>query len=171
MIKLIIPKEKYLLSFREARREYEDNNIATASFDDPDKEDIFKKYDDFRNERNLLPGFVGSDEYWLVDEDTNYFIGRVSIRHKLNDHLERFGGHIGYAVRCSEWNKGYGTLMLKFALERAKQLGIKEVLTTCNDDNAGSYRVMEKNGMVLKDKIPNVENGKEIITRRYTKTL
>ena len=171
MIKFIIPEEKYLLSFKEAKKEYEYNNVTAYVLDDPDKEDIFKKYDDFRNERNLPLGFVGSDEYWLVDEERNYFIGKVSIRHKLNQHLERLGGHIGYAVRFGEWNKGYGTLMLKLALEKAKEMGIKEVLVTCNDENVGSYTVMEKNGMSLKDKIPNVDNGKEIITRRYIKVL
>ena len=36
--------------------------------------------------------------------------------------LLRYGGHIGYAVRLGEWNKGYGTLMLSLALPYAKEL-------------------------------------------------
>ena len=45
---------------------------------------------------------------------------KISIRHRLTDDLKRYGGHIGYDVRYSEWNKGYGTLMLRLALEKAK---------------------------------------------------
>ena len=171
MVKLIIPEEKYLSSYKEAIKEYEANNVTTYTLDDPDSIDIFKKYDDLRHERNLPEGFVGADEYWLVDDEKNHFIGKVSIRHELNDFLKHYGGHIGYAIRFSDWNKGYGTMILKLALERAGELGIKEVLLTCNDDNIGSYKVMEKNGLTLKDKVPNKEKGRDIITRRYTKKL
>ena len=80
-------------------------------------------------------------------------------------------GWVGYAVRLGEWNKGYGTLMLAFALPYAKELGITRCLITCDDDNPGSARVMEKNGFVLGDRIPNTIDGQEIITRRYWKTL
>ena len=79
----------------------------------------------------------------------------------------RYAGHIGYGVRCSEWNKGYGTLMLKLALEKAKEMGLSKVLLTCDDDNPASAKVMEKNGAVLQDKIENIIDGKKIITRRY----
>ncbi len=67
--------------------------------------------------------------------------------------------------------KGYGTLMLKLALEKAKDLGITTALITCDDDNYGSAKVMENNGFVLQDKITNIKNGHTIITRRYTKEL
>ena len=119
----------------------------------------------------MKPNRVGSDYYWLVDEDRNYFIGEISIRHRLTDDLKRYGGHIGYGVRYSEWNKGYGTLMLRLALEKTKNIGITNALITCDDDNYGSAKVMENNGFVLQDKVPNVVNGKAITTRRYTKEL
>ncbi|MGN1405499.1 MAG: GNAT family N-acetyltransferase, partial [Erysipelotrichaceae bacterium] len=110
---------------------------------------------------------VGAHFYWLVDDERDYFIGEVSIRHRLNESLERYGGHIGYGIRCSEWNKGYGTLLLKYALEKAFELGLDSILITCDDDNIGSYRVMEKNGFKLRDKVENNINGKAILTRRY----
>ena len=78
---------------------------------------------------------------------------------------------MGYGIRFSEWNKGYGTLMLSLALEKAKNLGIAAVLITCDDDNYASAKVMENNGLALQDKVPNVVDGKAIITRRYTKKL
>ena len=79
--------------------------------------------------------------------------------------------HIGYGVRYSEWNKGYGTRMLALALERAKALGLSRVLITCNDDNLASARVMEKNGFTLEDTIPVTRDGETILTRRYWKTI
>ena len=64
---------------------------------------------------------IGSDYYWLVDEERNCFIGEISIRRKLTDNLKCYGGHIGYGIRFSQWKKGYGTLMLRLALEKAKK--------------------------------------------------
>ena len=78
---------------------------------------------------------------------------------------------MGYGIRFSEWDKGYGTLMLSLALEKAKDLGIAAVLITCDDDNYALAKVMENNGLALQDKVPNVVDGKAIITRRYTKKL
>lgn len=65
---------------------------------------------------------IGSDYYWLVDEERNCFIGEINIRRKLTDNLKCYGGHIGYGIRFSQWKKGYGTLMLRLALEKAKKI-------------------------------------------------
>ena len=70
----------------------------------------------------------------------------MSIRHTLSDHLREFGGHIGYEIRPSARRRGYGTLILKLALERARELGISPVLVTCDVDNLGSRGVIEANG-------------------------
>jgi len=167
MIRLVEPCEKYLKSYIDAYDEYSAHGVTTYCFDDARAYDIFEKYDNYRNERNLKPNRVGADYYWLVDDERDYFIGEISIRHRLTEALEQYGGHIGYGVRYSEWNKGYGTLMLKLALEKAQERGLCQILITCDDDNPGSARVMEHNGLVLRDKVRNVIDGQEIITRRY----
>lgn len=171
MIKLIEPNKRYLKSYIEAYEEYKDNNVSSYTFKDAARDDIFEKFDNYKNERNLPANRVGAHYYWLVDDEKDNFIGEVTIRHRLNDVLEKYGGHIGYAVRYCEWNKGYGTLMLKSALEETKKLGLSKVLITCDDDNIASARVMEKNGFVLADKIENNIDGEDIITRRYWKTI
>ena len=173
MIKLVIPSEEYLPSYEEAYDEYVEHGVTTYFFSDVSSCDIFAKFDNYRNERDLPPNRVGQDNYWLVDEERRYFIGEIGIRHKLIDALLLRGGHIGYGIRYSEWNHGYGTMMLSLALEKAKELGLSSVLITCNDDNIASARVMEKNGFVMKDKVLaySAENGKEILTRRYWKTI
>lgn len=77
------------------------------------------------------------------------YLGRTSIRYTLNDRLREYGGHIGYEIRPSEQRKGYGTLILRLALTRARELGLERVLVTCDVDNYGSRGVTENNGGVL----------------------
>ena len=167
MIKLVIPAEPYLKSDTQAYDAYAQLGISTYGMTDPRSCDIFEKYENYRLERNLKPDRVGSDYYWLVDDERDYFVGEVAIRHRLNDALNLRGGHIGYVIRYNEWGKGYGTLMLKLALEKAKERGLDKVLITCNDSNIASARVMEKNGCVLENVI-DVE-GQPV--RRYWHTL
>ena len=171
MVKLIVPCEKYLASYAEAYDEYASAGIEDYTFTDARSVDVLQKFDNYRFERNLKPDRVGADYYWLVDEETSRFIGEVSIRHRLNAALERIGGHIGYGVRVTEQGKGMGTLMLKLALEKAAQMGLKQVLITCDEENAASARVMEKNGCVLQDKVHNTFSGRTVLTRRYVRTL
>jgi predicted acetyltransferase len=93
-------------------------------------------------------------------------IGRVSIRHWLHDFLERVGGHIGYAVVPEFRRQGFGTEMLRLSLTLARDsLGLNRVLLTCDDDNVGSIKVIERNGGVLE----NVVIGPEVAKpkRRY----
>ena len=171
MIQLIIPNEAYLRSYAEACSEYTEHQISTYSFTDPSSCDIFEKFDNYRNERHLRPDRVGEDCYWLVDDEKRRFLGEVKIRHRLNDALLLRGGHIGYGVRCSEWNRGYGTMLLALALDKARELRISPVLVTCNDDNLASARVIEKNGFTLENKVLAPQDGQYRLTRRYWKTL
>ncbi|PYE48990.1 GNAT family N-acetyltransferase [Deinococcus yavapaiensis] len=101
----------------------------------------------FERRENLGPGFVPQTEKWLVDEER--VLGRVKIRHELNDRLREFGGHIGYEIRPSERRRGLGSLALRLALDEARALGLSEVLLTCDEDNLGSRGVIEHNGGVL----------------------
>ena len=167
MIKLVIPAEPYLKSYTQAYDAYAQLGVSTYGMTDPRSCDIFEKYDNYRQERNLKPNRVGADYYWLVDDERDYFIGEITIRHRLTDELFLRGGHIGYVIRSEEWGKGYGTLMLKLALEKARELGLEKVLITCNDDNLASARVMEKNGCILENTLE--VNGRPV--RRYWRSL
>jgi len=171
MIELIVPEEIYLPSYLEAYDEYAAHEVKHFAFDNPRTCDVFQKYDDYRQERNLRPDRVGADYYWLVNSETREFIGQISIRHRLNDALRLCGGHIGYGIRLSRWNQGYGTLMLKMALEKVRERGIQRALCTCDEENTASARVMEHNGFVLEDKVWIQEAGEKRLIRRYWKTL
>ncbi len=119
---------------------------------------------DWKNGHNLPDGWVPETTFWLVRND-NVILGTSSIRHKLNDKLRRLGGHIGYQIRPSQRKKRFGTVILKLTLTKAKQLGLKRVLITCDDENASSVKIIERNGGILKDKCDRDEPGK--LTRRY----
>jgi predicted acetyltransferase len=97
--------------------------------------------------RGLPEGYVPASTYWLVCGGR--VIGTCNLRHRLTEALRDFGGHIGYSVRPSERRKGYGTRMLKLALEEARLLGVRRALVTCAADNIASARVIENNGGVL----------------------
>ena len=92
-------------------------------------------------------------------------VGRVSFRHRLTPHLERVGGHIGYAVLSSERRKGFATEILRQSLSLARAQGLSRVLLTCDFDNEGSIRTIERNGGVLENTVtdPSVPKPK----RRY----
>ena len=47
---------------------------------------------------------------------TDRVVGRVSVRHRLDDWLRHEGGHIGYAVVPGERRQGYATEILRQAL-------------------------------------------------------
>jgi predicted acetyltransferase len=100
------------------------------------------------------PDWVLNTNLWWVDGDE--YVGRMSIRHELNDWLKEVGGHIGYDVRRSRRREGHATAMLAAALTIAHELGIEQALVTCDDDNVGSRLVIERNGGVLEDS----RNGK-----------
>lgn len=107
-------------------------------------------------------GLVPSTLYFLVN-DAGRILGASHLRHELNEDLAEYGGHIGYGIRPSERRKGYAELMLKMMLDMLKEIGYKRILITCDDDNIGSARTIEKNGGILENKVPN-DNG---IGRRY----
>ena len=95
----------------------------------------------------------------------NEIIGRVSIRHELNDYLKQRGGHIGYAVAKPYRKKGYATEMVRQGLEYCKSLGLESIMITCSDDNEASWKIVEKFGGLMQDRVWDDEDNEVI--RRY----
>ena len=110
---------------------------------------------------NLEPGHVPAT--FLIAQVGDQIVGRISIRHELNDFLLNFGGHIGYMVRPGFRRKGHASQMLSQALSLTKDWGLNRVLLTCYDDNVGSIKVIESHGGILENRVDY--EGK--VLRRY----
>lgn len=100
----------------------------------------------------------------LAAEVSGQVVGRLSIRHTLNEFLAREGGHLGFAVRPQHRRNGYATEILRQGLIIARSLGVDRALVTCDEDNIGSATVIERCGGVF-DSIHVTDEGKPM--RRY----
>lgn len=103
-------------------------------------------------------------QLWLVHAYT--FIGRVNIRFHLNDDLRMWGGNIGYAIRPSFRERGFGRHILGLALPVARESGLRGVLLTCLSTNRASIRVIEANGGALAESGPHPAHPDQTV-RRY----
>ena len=116
--------------------------------------------EDLPDERHVACTFL------CAFDEQNNLVGRLSIRHELTDFLLREGGHVGYAVMPEYRRKGYATEIMRWATLHCKNaLGLDKILVTCDDDNIGSIKTIEKNGGVLQDKIQNASG--RVLKRRY----
>ena len=113
----------------------------------------------------VCEGLVEATTFLALRESDGALIGFIDVRHRLNDYLMQFGGHIGYSVRACERQKGYATEMLRQALLYAKTLGLRKVLVTCNNDNEASRRTILSNGGVLESEV--VEECGQIVQRYW----
>jgi predicted acetyltransferase len=117
--------------------------------------------EDMTRGAGLPPGYVPTSTFWLLRGGTT-IIGVGRLRHRLTPDLEHEGGHIGYDIRPLQRRKGYGTRLLALVLERARAFGLERVLLTCDSDNTGSARIIQKNGGVLAGQAISRRTGKLI---------
>lgn len=139
----VLYKASYLAAVRELQGEGKrlDDNIRYLS----ENFDAFIVRTQRQKDRAYVPpGRVPNTDFWLIDNGE--FVGRLNLRYELDSDLLKFGGHIGYEVRLSRRRQGYGTLMLRLGLEKAKAVAIYRVLVTCDENNIGSKKIIEHNG-------------------------
>lgn len=144
-VELIEPKADLKEQFLEMAAEWRlsgDDRYKDAS---ADFESYVAKLKVQKVDKGLPADRVPQTTFWLVDED-NRIVGVSKLRHRLIPKLEERGGHIGYEIRPSERRKGYGMEILRLTLPKARQIGLSRVMVTCDDDNIGSVRIIEKSG-------------------------
>ncbi len=101
---------------------------------------------------------------FLVAVTDGEIVGRVSIRHQLNESLLSDGGHIGYGVRPAWRGRGVATEILRQSLIVARAVGVSDALLVCDERNVASARVIERLGGELEDIRPAPSGGGN---RRY----
>lgn len=166
-MKLVLPSVQYKESFIEAVKEYQadtSNALTNEMYNELDVAELEAHFDTYASEQvshargeNLRPGWVPCSNYWLIDNEE--FIGALRIRHTLSGHLVKTGGHIGYDIRPTKRRQGYGSAILSLALPEAKKLGIERILVTCDETNEASRKIIERNGGVLENSLPNGDTG------------
>ncbi len=156
-MELVRPSLKYEQSFRTALGEYASDapleyyeraaaRLACADFA------TFVREERERSEGKHLPeGYVPETIFWLVEDEE--YRGCLRIRHVLNEHLLRIGGHIGYDIRPSMRRRGYGNRILELGVGEAHKLGIERILLTCDSTNLASRKIIERAGGVLNDEV------------------
>src|SRR5262249_50812061 len=99
-------------------------------------------------EVNPGPSLVPQSTYWGAIDDGKV-VGRITLRHYLNEKLKEFGGHISYEVRPSSRRCGVAREMLKKILETLKAKEIGRLLLTCAPDNEASNKTITANGGIF----------------------
>ena len=73
-------------------------------------------------------------------------IGMLYVRYEMPRQLRHAYGDIGYSVRPSARNMGFGTEMLKFGLQNLRDNGRDYAILVCDQKNVGSAKMIVKNG-------------------------
>ncbi len=105
-----------------------------------------QRQDEISKGINLEPDMVAQTMYWLIVDHIPVGIGKL--RHELNDMLRETGGNIAYSIEPQRRGLGYGTLLLEYLLQEAKEMNQKEVIVTAYNYNYKSIHVAKRNGGV-----------------------
>jgi len=162
VIELVLPSSRHRESYLDALVEFHaEGRYLDRSADTFDA--FTARLNAMADPAQVEPGFVPQTTWWLVDRGV--YLGRLALRHELNEALLLSAGHIGYEIRPSRRGEGLGRQILALGLEKARALGLRRVLLTCYDDNVASIRVIEGNGGVRDEDFLIPRTG--TVERRY----
>jgi predicted acetyltransferase len=164
-MKLILPALEMKAAYEDFARDWADNNEEITPYSARLLGHCYEEWlaDAKRRETHSINNFVTGHTYFWVDDD-GAVLGALNLRHRLNDHLQQVGGHIGYGIRPCARRRGHAAAMLAAALPHAHALGLTRVLVTCDKTNLGSARTIQKNGGMLENE---VRDGDKVMQRYW----
>lgn len=113
-------------------------------------------------------GMLPTDNFEIMDDDR--VVGYCQLRHKPSKSIdvpESFESHVYYEILPEERNKGYGKAALGLLIQRAQEIGLKELIIVIGEDNIFSQKVAEAHNAVLMDQRENPK-GKKYLKYQIT---
>ena len=166
-MKLLKPIHEYsgeVMAYRHAFLQSGEQPHGSSSLQNFDSlDEWFEKVSKQELGESLLANRVPSSQFLSFEKGE--LIGFVNIRHRLNPELLLESGHIGYSVHPNKRRQGYATKQLQLSLVEAQKLGLKKVLITCDKENIGSAKTIQKVGGVLENEVVSSNSGE--IVQRY----
>lgn len=170
---LIRPTSEYASQIIEYRQEFLDAGDSMDGtgplrrFENP--EEYIKICAEYEDPTTIPSHLVPATQFFFIRKSDNKLVGMIQIRHRFNDYLEKYAGHIGYSVRPSERRKGYAKEMLRMTLPFCREIGIDKVMITCIDGNIGSEKTILANGGVYEYTIHEPNENEDL--KRFWITL
>ena len=163
---LTLPTAKYLDEIRGYRQEFLDNGDSMDGTGPlrriSDPMEWLAVTENFRHEETVPLGWAQATQFLCVRENDKRVVGMIQVRHRFDEFLEKYGGHIGYSVRPSERRKGYAGWMLNAVKPFCRSIGLESILVTCLSENEASRRVILKNGGVYDATVHEPVENEEI---------
>src|SRR5690554_4834001 len=102
-LRLVIPTLEYkdeIMNYKKEFIENRDSMDGTAGLRNYNTfEEWYSALGDNLKEETVREGLVPATTFIAISTGDGRLIGMIDIRHRLNDFLLNFGGHIGYSVR------------------------------------------------------------------------
>ena len=116
-------------------------------------------YRRLKSGKGLPDGFPRTLTYWCFK--SGEYIGECQLRPDIEGEEIRKIGHIGYSVRPSLRGRGYGQIILSFAVKKLSELGVGPIYASCHKENTVSLHCLSKAGFRRSGEYKD-ESGKPI---------
>lgn len=138
-------KEFQMKDLNNLKSIFQNKEVMKYALDNIYSDDEIVKYMEKIQDNNLRRDDRKFYEYQVFIQEVFIGFANIEVIRKT-----RIGGiaEIGYFLLPEYWQKGYGTTICKELIRICfEDLNFHKAIATCNENNIGSWKVMEKSGM------------------------